>query len=225
MKLSYRDKIILTVAVVILTLILGISFIIVPSIKNYNANKDVLAQKTAECEEIDAKIEGAKNIDSKIKEAYKNGVEKADFFFPEMDTYQVDQFLLPYCAKNHVEISSLSLSLPEAAAIDYYVYDIMKPDYPLLHSSDLNDELNYNGKSGEEGVSEEVAKVTVTLEGSAKSLEEIYTLIDELDALEKSVSIVSLEGNSGSEKDLDKVEFNLALDFYSVRTISEPDLD
>lgn len=224
MKLSYRDKIILTVAVIVITLVLGIFLIIKPAITTFNANQATLTAKQQEMADIDAKIAAAQNIDQKITDAYKEGVKLADFFLPQMNTYETDQFLLPYVSANNITINSLSLSEPEAVPMENYMYELKKPQYPLLEASDLNGELDYNTIVGEAEEYQNVVKITAVLDCKIKDMEALYGLLDDIDNLSKSVIVRSVEHGEG-EDDQQGASGSISIDFYSVRQISEPNLD
>lgn len=224
MKLSYRDKIILTVAVIIITLVLGIFLILKPTIDDYNNNKNILVSKQQQMVDIDAKIAAAQNIDQKIKDAYDSGVELSGFFLPHMDTYETDQFLLPYVAANNITINSLSISEPQVVSMQNYTYRLVKQDYPLLKASDLNNEVDYNTVVGESGKNEQVVRTTVSITCQIPKEENMYGLLDDLDNMPKAIVVTAVQHNIVKDVNA-KLSGTLQIDLYSVRQISEPKLD
>lgn len=233
MKLSYREKIILIVFVVAITLVAGFFIVIKPAIaKNAQYKVELVAKQTQQTE-IDKKIEEAEGLKDKVIKAYNETKDISEFFLPEMDTYQVDQYLSPYCAKNNVTIKSLELELAapeEATAYSYELYDVL---YSLRDIADINAEVpkpvDATAKPAETTAetaapvptSPDTLAVTNVTIGISGTVEDVLKLADDIKAINKSVIITSISGKGEGEEGK-APEGEITIKIFSIKTIEEP---
>ena len=233
MKLSYREKIILIVFVVAITLVAGFFIVIKPAIAaNAQYKVDLTAKQTQQAE-IDKKIADAEGLKDKIIKAYNDTKDISAFFLPEMDTYQVDQYLSPYCAKNNVTIKSLELELatPEqATAYSYELYDVL---YSLKDIADINAEVpkpvdattqpaeTTAVTAAPAPISPDTLAVTNVTIGISGTVEDVLKFADDIKAINKSVIITSISGDGETEEGK-APEGEITIKIFSIKTIEEP---
>ncbi len=139
MKLSYREKIILMIVVAIITLAVGFFVVLKPQITKISNTSVDLVQKKAEQISIEQKIASAKDLQEKLNKLYEEDKSLAAFYFPEIDTYEIDKFVYPIAAQNSLKIEELKLAPMEAADIELYEPESkLSTSYPLQAAADLS---------------------------------------------------------------------------------------
>ena len=147
MKLSYRERIVLIVAIVIVIFGIGIFVFIKPKYEQMKKHKEDL--KAAE-EQWKQKLDSFKLIpirQESINNNYQKGLEVAKDFTDEMTSVELDEFLQTFmnidefiedkvAAKN-----TLTVSDETANAIDFYYYKPNIVTYPLYEAADLDGSL------------------------------------------------------------------------------------
>lgn len=232
MKLSYREKIILIVFVVAITLVAGFFIVIKPAIATNAQYKVDLAAKQTQKAEIDQKIADAEGLKDKIKKAYDETKDISAFFLPEMDTYQVDQYLSPYCAKNNVTITALELELAAPEEVSAYSYELYNVIYSLKDIADINAEVpkpaDPTAQPAETTAavpavptSPDTLAVTNVTIGISGKVEDVLKFADDIKAINKSVIITSISGNGEAEDGKDP-EGDITIKIFSIKEIEEP---
>jgi hypothetical protein len=125
MKLNYREKIILGCFLAVAILLGAFLGLVKPKTKTLKDNQARLEELEAEKAEIDAKILQIKPLQDKIKEIYQETNQIASIFVPkeEIDTpVKIDKMLQKYADENDVKVTSLEVSKPTVASLDYYYY-------------------------------------------------------------------------------------------------------
>jgi len=235
MKLSYREKIILIVFVVAITLVAGFFIVIKPAIAANAQYKVDLAAKQTQKAEIDQKIADAEGLKDKIKKAYDETKDISAFFLPEMDTYQVDQYLSPYCAKNNVTITALELELAAPEEVSAYSYELYNVLYSLKDIADINAEVpkpadptaqpaeTTAATAAPVPTSPDTLAVTNVTIGISGTVEDVLKFADDIKDINKSVIITSISGK-GEAGDGKAPEGEITIKIFSIKTIEEPKL-
>lgn len=91
MKLSKQERIGVLIIAVILLIVLGIIFLIVPKWEEVSASQTMLTAKQKEYQAAVDKAALKDGLRSQVEDAYDQGRNLADMFFEEMTPYQVDQ--------------------------------------------------------------------------------------------------------------------------------------
>lgn len=246
MKLSYRDKIIALIFAVVAIVLLFVFLAIRPTLNDISSNKSTLATKTAEADEIRAKIEDIPNLNSKIMDAYKEGADMADNFFiisegdiETLDTYKIDQFLQPILDENNISINGdATLNMSEAVEMEYYYYTPNVVTYPILEAADLNGTLAEDIYSRIETSAVFSEKEIQQVQGMSVEYAVLATkpdFLNFLDAIEdvgKSVIITEASvkdytfgafNNIPEEEQVSECTFTI--NFYSMQKVSKPNID
>lgn len=226
MKLSYRDKVIFIVAIVIIIIVAGIFLFIKPKFEEISSAKYSLEQKQIERDEIDAKIASLPIIIENVKNIAREIGEKQPLFLEEQDPYLNETYIRE--ALPNVDITSMNTEYTVADNLSRY---IVNPAHLLTYdnkmNADLYDELplevrnQYNGVRREAfpGVIIGTTRMTFTI-NSDVALRDAYAVMDRLAEDEKAiilntVSTDSTEPKAGEEAPTDReVTYNITM--YSV---------
>lgn len=147
MKLSYRERIVLIVAIVIVIFGIGIFVFIKPKYEKMKKNKEDL--KTAE-EQWDQKLESFRLIpvrQESINNNYQKGLKISEDFTDEMTSVEMDEFLQSFLnidefVEDKVAVEdNVTTSDEITGAIDFYYYKPNIVTYPLYEAADLDDSL------------------------------------------------------------------------------------
>lgn len=148
MKLGYRDRVVLIVAIVIVILGIGIFVFIKPKWEKLNENKETLENLENEWE---AKLIDFDRIPKKqdtINKRYEESLKIAEEFTPEMDAVELEKFFQEQFVNNEkftndqVTVKqSVSVTDETAQTIGYYYYIPNIMTYPLVQMADLDGSL------------------------------------------------------------------------------------
>lgn len=194
MKLSYRDKVFIIIAAVVVVLVAGFFAFIKPKYAELQVSKSNVAAKEAEKQEVEEKIATLEFLESALKNNVETVEELQDAFVSEKDygrTDLVGQYITELLAPSGIEIKGMTYSDMEDVTLDAYAYDKNAVAYQLKIDSDLNMELpqevydKFNDTYPEPPVGVTVAGtlVTVNYECSPdiKELLEVFDIISESD--------------------------------------------
>ncbi|MDR0986708.1 MAG: hypothetical protein LBL98_03295 [Ruminococcus sp.] len=138
MKLSYRDKIIAIVITVLVILAIGSIFIVYPEIQKYQAKQVDVANKEAEKQTVQEKIDTLPTIQSDIIRSLGEIGNLQDPFYLEQYHYQLEQLFHSYADEAEMDIQSISFSISseEIIAAQYQpAYNILA--YTMKMNADL----------------------------------------------------------------------------------------
>ena len=226
MKLSYRDKVIFIVAIVIIIVVAGIFVFIKPKFEEISSAKYALEEKQAERDEIDAKIASLPIIIENVKNIAREIGEKQPLFLEEQDPYLNETYIRE--AIPNVDITSMNTEYTAADNLGRY---IVNPAHLLVYdnkmNADLYDELpqdvrdQYNGVQRESfpGVIIGTTNMTFTIK-SDLALRDAYAVMDRLADDEKAiilntVSTDSSDPGTGEDAKTDR-EVTYDITMYSV---------
>ncbi len=148
MKLGYRDRVVLLIAIVAVILGIGIFVFIRPKISELKTKKAELADVENNWNAQLQKYSLIEKRQNNIKKRYEEGCKLADEFSPEMSSVELDKFLrdkflnTEQFIKDKVELQdSVSFSNIGTSGLSYYYYTPNIVTYPLYESADLDDSL------------------------------------------------------------------------------------
>lgn len=192
MKLSYRERIVLIVAIVIVIFGIGIFVFIKPKYEKMKKNKETL--KTTQ-EAWDKKLDSFKLIpvrQESINNNYQTGLTLSQDFTDEMTSVEMDEFLQGFLngeqfVENKVAVKNeMRVGDEMANAISFYYYKPNVVTYPLYEAADLDESL---AKAAEEKLHDANifgARKAQTISTGEESFtvkikrEELMTFLDEL---------------------------------------------
>lgn len=202
MKLSYRDKVIFIVAIVIIIIVAGIFLFIKPKFEEISSAQYALEQKQTERDEIDAKIATLPIIIEDIKKIAKEIGEKQPLFLEEQDPYLNETYIRE--ALSNVEIIRMDTQYTAAANLGRYV---VNPAHILTYdnkmSADLYKELpqevwdRYNGvqRPAYPGVIIGTTNMSFTIKSDLE-LRDAYAVMDRLAEDEKAIILNTVSADS-----------------------------
>ena len=225
MKMSYRDKVILTVLVFLITVLVGGMTVIKSSVQKLQSTTVTYKQKKQEEAAVQAKLATKQDLESQIDDAYKECKKIGEFFLPEMKTYQMDQYVSHIFTENEVEISAVSFEETSAEDVEYYAYELFNVEYPLGTAADLNKARLHAMQGNTEyavAVSdpEQLVVTKMTVNVKATDFEKYIAICDVIADDSKSIVLrnLSKEDNGGEEDSKDK----FVIYFYQLSDIQKP---
>ena len=140
LKLSYRDKVIFIVVMIILVLVAGFFIFIKPKFESVEIAKANLAAKQQEKADIEAKIGTLSDIIDNMKATAEEIGEKQEIFLDEAHPYVNETYIRDALSSLNLDITSMNTSYTTAAAISRYT--VAKQNY-LAYENKMNADL-YN---------------------------------------------------------------------------------
>ena len=190
MKLSYRERIVLIVAIVIVIFGVGIFVFIKPTYEKMKKNKENLDTVKAEWQK---KLDSFNLIpvrQESINNNYQIGLDLAKEFTDEMTSVEMDEFLQGFMntddfIENKVAVKqSMDVTDERASAINFYYYAPNVVTYPLYEAADLDGSLAKAAEEKLHDVNLLAGKKAQTISAGAESFtvkikrEDLMTFLD-----------------------------------------------
>lgn len=93
MKLNYRDKIVLTVLIVVFVWVAGVMFFIKPAIEDVQSAQNQLENAKVTLADLEAKIAADGDLDQKIKDAYVEADKLSQTFYTYQEAQDATQLM------------------------------------------------------------------------------------------------------------------------------------
>ena len=139
MKLTYRDRIILLVVIVLAILAIGFFALIKPRINDIKDNDAKLSAVKTEWEGIEAEINKIPGLQDKIMEVYDDSIELCADFEPGMEQgFELDQYMQKYVDECNVIIDKMEASNVSEKTLDFYYLETELVKGSMFESADLN---------------------------------------------------------------------------------------
>ena len=223
LKLSYRDKVIFIVVMVILVLVAGFFIFIKPKFENVEIAKANLAAKQQEKENIDAKIGTLSDIIDNMKATAEEIGEKQEIFLDEAHPYVNETYIRDALSSLNLNITSMNTTYTTAAAINRYT--VAKQNYLAYENkmnADLYNELPqevydlYNGVPAQTYPSTiiGVTNMTFSFKLENASINKVYDVMNRLADDEKTIVLNSVNAESNSTDANADASINLTM--YSI---------
>lgn len=226
MKLSYRDQVILIVVVVLVTLALGFFLLVKPQMDSLKMNEAALVAKQQEKAQIEERIASIEALREKVQVAYEEDLKLQEFFLPEMDTYELDQFLYPMLKEHNMKIEGLSLTQPNAEGLPVHVSDYEKLDYALKQYADVNNKRPADGGNAQsfnndQGEALAVTRATFTFHSS---IDDMKSFLDAVQNDNRAYMVTDFTFTSEESFDVanNPVTGNITMIFYSMDRVELP---
>ena len=138
MKLSYRDKVIFIVVIVLIVLAVGFFVFVKAKIQESKDMQANLEVKQEELDEVHAKIDTLEPLKQQLKNDIKEVDELQAPFMDEQLTFEADQYIYEILSGiPDVKILSMTLTGEDAGALSPYYYQRNTLAYDLKMNSDL----------------------------------------------------------------------------------------
>lgn len=223
MKLSYRDKVIFIVVMVILVLVAGYFVVVKPKFDNLEKVKYNLETKREELAELEDKIASLPSLIEEVETIANEVGKKQEIFFEENHPYVNETYIRNALKEVGVNIKSMSTNYTVASNIARYTVankNILAYDNKM--NADLYNELpqevydKYMGVAGESypGAVIGVTTMVVTFEYDAR-LAQVYKVLDKIAEDEKTVILNTINSSVNDESaETDDATINLTM--YSI---------
>lgn len=243
MKLSYRDKVIFIVVIVLIILAVGFFVFVKAKIqesKDIQANLEV---KQQELDEVHAKIDTLEPLKKQLKDDIKEVDELQKPFLDEQDTFEADQYIYNILSEvPNVEFLSMELSGEEANPLEAYYYEKSAVAYDLKMNADLSgdslDQEVYDTyyktfPPAPEGSVIAIDTVTANLliptgsDGLA-DWETVLAVFDALSNEEKTINLRTFSGDNGSSSkdgEAGKAKITVVVDVFSIHKMDTSKID
>lgn len=205
MKLTNRDKFILTAVIVVVILILGSVFFIKPKIAEVNSAKATLAEMEQKKVDTEAKLNTLEGLKDQLTELAKNVDELQVNFFDEMQPYETDQHVREILDKAPVKIMSVTMSMPAPEGIaPYLVYPSNVVAYDLKINSYFDGNVPqevmdaYKGVQREKPAAKNVALTTYAVSYRG-DINKLLKALDQIETDEKTIFVTSCSGGALKE--------------------------
>lgn len=140
LKLSYRDKVIFIVVMVILVLVAGFFLFIRPKFQSVEKAKSDLEAIKLTKEETDAKINTLPDIIKTLKATAEEIGEKQEIFLPEGAPYENETYIRDVLKDVGADVKSINTTYTTASEINWYT---MSKQHILAYQNKINTDL-YN---------------------------------------------------------------------------------
>lgn len=149
MKLSYRDRVILVIALVILIIGVGIFAFIKPKAADIKKNDERLEDVQATWAEYEKQFEQIPVMQTNIKNLHSEAKKWAEYFTEQRTSIQLDEFVQKYIDDCEMKLASgnpFTVSDPTVAPLSFYYYTPSSLTYPLYENADLDGSLHTAAK-------------------------------------------------------------------------------
>ena len=184
MKINKKEKNILIVIIILITLALGYTLVYTKQSALLQTAKDDLKYAEAEQIEINEKISTIGTLDKQIDEKYEASVELANNFFPLMRTFEADRYVQGIMKADNFYYEAMKISPVEINLMEKYVYN---PEYitaALLDAANVNGSAAAVDEAPAIPAPESLPGITMEIEFVAK-LSDVKNFVDNLQAAEK----------------------------------------
>jgi len=222
LKLSYRDKVIFIVVMVILVLVAGFFIFIRPKFEKVEIAKDNFAAKQQEKIDIDAKIGTLSDIVDTMKATAEEIGEKQEIFLDEAHPYINETYIRELLSGLNVDIINMNTTYTTAGAINRYT--VNKQHYLAYENkinADLYNELPqevydvYNGVAPQSYPNTIIGITNMTVSVDlGNNNRKVYDIMDRFADDEKTIVLNSLNTESEPENDENTAALNLTM--YSI---------
>ncbi len=131
MKLTYRDKVLLTSLLVVLVWVAGIMLFIKPAFEDMNSASKTYADKNTEYQKKKEQVEKEADLKQKATEAFGEVSKLASNFYDTLSTDEVCEIVDTLLDKDNIENDSLTISAYSTVVLDKFGYTstVVKTDF------------------------------------------------------------------------------------------------
>lgn len=124
MKLNYRDKILLTVVIVILVWVAGIMLFIKPAISDVSDASAKLDTQKATLSDLQAQIDADKDLDTRIDTAYSEVTQLSNNFYSYQQTQEATQVVDDLLKTDNIVNEDMTISSYSTMVLKAYAFDV-----------------------------------------------------------------------------------------------------
>lgn len=199
MKLTKQERIAVLVIAVVIILVLGVIFFVVPKFEQIGADSAALVSKQAEFAAAVNRANTKDQLGQDVIAAYDEGRNIADMFFEEMQPYEADDEIrdfIQYCKDNGVNIAvdSLSIGVPSTATLGVSFFTEPEVTYDLKTYATQGREIPEDVIKAQErdallrsylSSSQTVGSITVSFQVTTLTQEDMLKFVDIINNYQK----------------------------------------
>lgn len=223
MKLSYRDKVIFIVAIVVIILVAGFFLLIKPKFEEIDVAQANYDSKVAEREAVDAKIGTLPAIVENLKAAAQAVGDEQGIFLEEMAPYENETYIRELLESQRVEVRNMNTAYTFAGNIARYaVSEANILAYENKINTDLYNELPqevydaYNGVPAPTYPSAIIGVTTMNCTYASDDINTDYRIIDRLASDEKTIILNTISNSTENDEAGDERTTAINLTMYSI---------
>ncbi len=191
MKISYRERIIFSVFIFLMTLFVCFFVIIKPQISNINKSKSTYSELKSRNDQLNNSIATIPSLKKKLNAQSEECKKLYSFFYENTTSDKIDRILYTMASNNKISIDQMNISQPQKITLTSY--------------SSSDQAQDKKASSAQSQVKSDC--VTVTLIFQNNSLQNIMNFFDDIDKQQQAISTDSCE-----------IQYNSADKSYKVTT-------
>lgn len=230
MKLTYRDKILLIGAVVVIIWAIGIFLIIKPSFTTMSDTSKKKDSKDNEVITLQERVDAEKNLKDDLQKAYDSAVEHSNEYFYKLDTKEaVTDVIRELLYTSKREIVNTTYTIEDLSDVAVTPYDVAVAG-DLNNASSLQQQVDaINGKVVNNQAQAVPQKNTAVATVSAYSinsdyectLEELLAFADSLESTDQQSFIIqTIEIEDVNETG--KIQGDMTFNYYMAPEVPKP---
>lgn len=164
MKLNYRDKVMLTVVIVILVWVAGVMLFIKPAIDDVKDAQTKLDEAKVTLSDLQDRIDEDKDLDARIEEAYNQVIQISNDFYTYQQTQEATKVVDTLLGEDSIKNSNMSISEYSTVDIEPYAFATSIANTEI---DDIVDEYDKIGSETEEDAEGENAEADANAAGAS----------------------------------------------------------
>lgn len=224
MILSYREKILIVLLLVVAVLYLGIQFLIMPAYDSYSKNKITLSEVSDKKTLAESNAITAPNINKSLLSAQEKALAAADPFLPNLDSDILFSWVNNIVASQGLIIQQINITEPK-------IIEIQKPDsktqatsYPINDFANIIKDVKSNipttaTNSGTDKVSQNaviMSEITLTMKDQNNGMPNTRGFLDAIIAQNRTANVASF---SVARNDKNEMGLTCTLYCYAVQKL------
>lgn len=228
MMLSYREKILIILLLVVAVLYVGIQFLVMPAYNSYTNNQAALSDISDKKSAAENNVIIAPNISKAFQDAQQKALDVADPFLPNLDSEILYSWVSGIVTGQGLVIQQINITEPkiteiqkpnsQAQATSYPIKDFantvndIKSNVPTPTATNPNDKVSQNAVI--------MSEITITMKDQNNGVPNTRGFLDAINAQKRTVNVASF---SVTKNDKNEMVFTCTLDCYAVKKIADTD--
>lgn len=139
MKLAYRDKVLLTLLVIIVTGFLAYIFAVKPNMQNIDESKSKRTSVQTNLDKVNNEVRRLTKVKKDISTYEVKCLAASNTFLKHTPNYDVDRFIQKMLDKNKLTLTKFTLGDPDVIDLPGYSFTPLHLQYPLGGTFDVTD--------------------------------------------------------------------------------------
>ncbi len=139
MKLAYRDKVLLTFLVIIVTGFLAYIFAVKPNMESIDTSKSARTSAQTKLDSVNKEVSRLGKVKKDVITYEEKCLSASNTFLKHTPNYDVDRFIQKMLDKNKLTLTKFTLGDPDVIDLPGYSFTPLKLQYPLGGTFDVTD--------------------------------------------------------------------------------------